>query len=140
MTRTKILAKIPAIIILSIGIAVIIIIHSNTIGIPAVLYKKNSVDSLRLKYHNQTTTIIDSNTIDRLSSKLVSSQRFKADRTNLNKDLIEVNFYLKSGNKVQMLVIDNTVHGGLLVFGWVYYKNDDFIANIRKTLNQNINK
>jgi hypothetical protein len=140
MTRTKILAKIPAIIIITIGIAAAIIIHSNTRGIPAVLYKKNSVDSLRLRYHNQTATIIDSNTINRLTSLLKSSQRFKGDRTNLNKDLIEVNYYLNSGNKEQMLVIDNTVHGGLLVFGWIHYKNDDFIDNIKKTLNQNINK
>lgn len=108
------------------------IICSKTRGIPKSIYKPSNVDSLHLRYQNTTISIRDTITLNKLTSSLIFSRRTKADRTNLNRSLIEINFYLKSGNEVQLLIIDNVIHGDLLVFGWIYYKNDDFISSIKK--------
>lgn len=122
-------------IFLTIIILIIIVIHSNTKGIPILLHKKNSVDSINLTYKNRTISISDSNALSKLTSTLLSSKKFKADRTNINKSLIVVNIYFKSGNETQVLILDNVYHSNILAFGWIYYKNDDFVASIKKYIN-----
>lgn len=136
MSRKKILAWIPGTIFLTIIILVIVVIQAKTKGLPILLHKKNSVDSIHLTSKNRTISISDLNELNKLTTTLSSSKKVKADRTNLNKGLIEVDIYFKSGKETKLLIIENVIHGNLLAIGWIYYKNDDFITSIKKYINQ----
>ncbi len=106
--------------------------YSHTRGIPVALHKEAKLDSMVIKYQDRVFTVQDTNELKTLMEHIRLSKKYKADRVNINRSLIIINFYLRSGEQEELMILENVYHGYLLVADWTYYKNDLFVSAIRK--------